>query len=147
MLDTANPLPGHKVLDTFVGKWKTSGCVRDSAGNKTAEVTGTDIYEWLPGNFFLLHKADVIIDGSREQTTEIIGFDQSAKEYFMHYFDNHGNSGTMKARLTEGTWTFLSESLRFTGAFSEDGHIMSGKWEQCADGKNWMPWMDIKLSR
>jgi hypothetical protein len=53
----------------------------------------------------------------------------------------------MRASVRNGVWTFLDDSLRFTGSFSEEGNVLSGIWERSEDGKNWLPFMDIKLVR
>jgi hypothetical protein len=53
----------------------------------------------------------------------------------------------MQARLQGNIWTFTGESIRFTGAFSDDGNSISGKWEYFGDDSNWHHWMDVKLTK
>lgn len=139
------PGPEHRLLDAFVGKWKTGGTIKATESNPEIKIRGFDTYEWLPGGFFLLHKVDVYAGDDRNETTEIIGFDKTTKSYSMQHYDNKGDSGFMKANYNNGIWTFLGESLRFTGRFSQDGKILSGVWEQSGDGKNWLPYIDIRL--
>lgn len=142
-----SPGPEHRKLEAFIGKWKTTGVIRATAENPEIEIGGTDTYEWLPGGFFLLHQVDVYVGDDRNQTHEIIGFDPQLGSYTMQHFDNQGNTGTMQASVNNGVWTFLGDSLRFTGSFSQEGNVLSGIWERLEDGKNWSHFMDIKLVR
>lgn len=147
MNNISAPGTAYKHLDAFVGKWNTAGYAKASATRPAVEIRGTDSYEWLPGGFFLLHRVDVQMGSERNESIEVIGFDASSNTYPMHFFDNRGNTGTMRAKFNNGTWTFLSDALRFTGSFSEDGKTLSGRWEQSADGTTWTHWMDIRLTK
>ncbi|HYG38203.1 MAG TPA: DUF1579 family protein [Cytophagales bacterium] len=138
---------GYKLLDAFVGKWNTIGHFQTDASEPLVTITGTDTYEWLPGGFFLLHRVDVQMGNEKNETLEIIGYDEKSNTYPMHYFDNKGNTGSMQANFDNGTWTFLGESMRFTGGFREEGKILSGIWEQSFNGTEWVPLMDIKLTK
>lgn len=135
----------HDQLSRFVGRWNTEGKI--PATNKTPEVKiiGTDTYEWLPGEYFLLHKVDVWVGDDKNETLEVIGFDKRIGKYTMQHYDNKGNSGTMTATFEKGVWTFLGDTLKFTGGFKNEDKEFSGIWEQKSNGKNWTHFMDIKL--
>jgi len=143
---TPTPGPAYRHLDVFVGTWHTTGNMKTGVETNDILITGTDTYEWLPGGFFLLHKVNVLMGTERKESLEIIGFDASTNTYPMHFFDNQGESGMMHASEHHGIWTFASDNLRFTGAFSEDSNTISGIWEQNVDD-NWELLMDIKLVR
>ena len=134
-------------LNKFVGIWATSG--KNPASDTTPEIiiSGTDNYEWLPGEYFLLHQADVFVGNDKNKTHEIIGFDDQKNLYTMQFYDNKGNSGFMTAKTYNGVWTFLGENLRFTGGFKNHNREFSGIWEQTSDGVNWRHLMEIKLPR
>jgi len=53
-----------------VGRWRSEGPV---VGEVPVPITGTDIYEWLPGGFFLLHHVDVVIGEQAVRAIELIG--------------------------------------------------------------------------
>lgn len=142
-----NTHPAYRQLSKLLGKWNTNGRILAANGNPEIKITGTDTYEWMPGNFFLLHKVDVSIGGDKNQTLEIIGHNEERDHYTMQYYDNKGNSGSMVATVTADVWMFIGESLRFTGSFYDEGNIFAGIWERSADGKNWEHFMDIQLSR
>lgn len=137
----------HEQLNKFVGRWNTEGKILATDTTPEIKVTGTDTYEWLPGEFFLLHKADVFVGEDKNKTFEIIGYDDEKGTYTMQHYDNKGNSGFMTATCNGETWTFLGERLRFTGGFKKEGKEFSGIWEQSTDGKNWVHFMDIKLTK
>jgi len=143
---TPAPGPAYRLLDAFVGTWHTTGNMKTGDEDNDVVIAGTDTYEWLPGGFFLLHKVDVLMGTEHKESLEVIGFDASTNSYPMHAFDNQGEYGMMYASEHHGIWTFASENLRFTGAFSEDRNTISGIWEQNVDDK-WELLMDIKLVR
>lgn len=132
-------------INKFVGRWNTEGRVLPTATSPEIKISGTDNYEWLPGEFFLLHKVNVLVGDDKNQTLEIIGFDSAKNQYTMQHYDNKGNSGFMTGYFADGRWIFLGETLRFTGAFSSNDTVFSGVWEKSDDGKNWMHFIDIKL--
>lgn len=141
----SRPGPAHAALAPFVGRWRTRGRVLADDG-PSAEIVGTDTYAWLPGGFFLLHRVDVRMGGERVEVLEVIGWDMERGEYFMHAYDSLGNAGQMHAHAVDGTWTFQGETERFTGAFGDGGTTLSGRWERL-DGGEWVPWMDIHLTK
>jgi len=107
---------------------------------------GTDTSEWLPGGFFLVHRVDVHLGDQPNESIEIIGYDASGKTYPMHSFDSQGNHIVMQAGVVGDDWSFTGESMRFTGAFSDDGKSISGKWEYL-DNSIWHHWMDVRLTK
>jgi hypothetical protein len=126
----------YEQLNRFTGVWTTTGKIPASDTSSEILISGTDSYEWLPGDFFLLHKADVFMGDDKIETFEIIGFDDQQNHYTMQYYNNKGNSGFMTAVCREGVWTFQEEHLRFTGGFKNHDKEFSGIWEQSPDGKN-----------
>ena len=140
--------PEHKRLDAFVGTWHTEGEIRASSSGPAARVHATDVYEWLPGGFFLIHRWDAHMPDGDTQGIEIIGYDGASSTYPMHSFDSQGNAGVMQASVEGDTWRFTGEALRFTGGFHDEGNTFAGVWEQrSGDGPDWLPWMDIKLTK
>lgn len=137
----------HEQLNKFVGHWNTEGKIPATNTTPEVKILGTDTYEWLPGEYFLLHKVDVFVGVDKNETLEVIGFNKLTGKYTMQHYDNKGNSGFMTATCEKGVWTFLGETLKFTGGFKKEGKEFSGIWEQSTDGKNWTLLMDIKLTK
>jgi Protein of unknown function (DUF1579) len=142
-------------LHLFVGKWKTEGETHASADAPAVKVAFVDTYEWLAGKFFLVHRADGQIGNEEINTIEFIGYDPSSQMYTCHSFvgvpsrneNRRGNADLFQANLRDHTWTVEGKSARFTGVFASTGNTLTGTWEQSSDGLNWLPWMDVKLTK
>ena len=52
-----NDMNPYQALRKFVGKWNAEGVICDRKSGYEVKVSGVDTYEWLPGGYFLLHKA------------------------------------------------------------------------------------------
>ncbi len=65
-----------KQLDKFVGQWITEGKIPATGTTPEIRISGTDTYGWLPGEFFLLHRVNVVVGTDINETFEIIGFDK-----------------------------------------------------------------------
>lgn len=135
-----------KRLHPFEGTWKTQGEIFATDSSPALTIEGTDIYEWLPGGYFLIHRVDVRMGGEQIDSIEIIGYDDSNDTYPMHYFGYQGSKGVMVAVCNSNTWVFTGETERFTGSFNETGNILSGRWEQLRNSE-WIDWMNIKLTK
>jgi len=59
-------------------------------------------------------------------------------------FDSTGNSSGMQGRVEKDEWTFVDETIRFTGGFRDNGKILRGLWEfRSAGGGSWQPLMEV----
>jgi Protein of unknown function (DUF1579) len=132
-------------------------------GEVPIPIIGTDVYEWLPGGFFLVHHVDVMIGEQRVQAIELIGeYDLATDSFTGRAYDNEGNVTVMNAKVDEqGVWTFTgggdvaavarpstadaSGAVRSTLRVSPDG--MTAKWERSDDGATWQDWMDMAFTR
>ena len=134
-------------LELFVGRWNTEGETHASADAPAVKIAGMDTYEWMSDKFFLIHRADRHIGDEALNTIEFIGYDTSSQMYTCQYFDSRGNSDSFQVNLRDHTWTIEGKSSRFTGVFATTGNTLTGTWEQSSDGVNWLPWMDVKLTK
>ncbi len=134
-------------LQIFVGKWNTEGQTYASLDSPAVKVAFIDTYEWLSGKFFLVHRADGQIGNEASSTIEFIGYDASIQMYTCRSFDSRGNADQFQANLRDHTWTIEGKSVRFTGVFASTGNTLTGTWERAGDGLNWIPWMDVKLTK
>lgn len=158
------PTPNRSVqrLGALVGRWRTEGHI---VAEPPIPVTGTDIYEWLPGSFFLVHHVDVMIQDQPVQAIEIIGeLDQSTGSIIGRAYDNRGDMTILYATVdAEGVWTFTGGAdiapvaqpstakargaVRSTLTVSPDRSGMTAMWERSDNGIDWEPWMDIRFTR
>ncbi|MBO9675329.1 MAG: hypothetical protein J7577_17915 [Sphingobacteriaceae bacterium] len=127
------------LLNPYIGKWKTEGLTRSGEA-----IIGTDTYEWIEGGFFLMHKVDVAFGRKRMQSLEITHYDDMEDVFRSQSFDNKGCISISTLKIYNDIILIFADNERFKGNFKTS--TIEGLWEQF-DGKNWVPWMDIKLTR
>jgi Protein of unknown function (DUF1579) len=142
------PGPEHKQLQVFVGKWNTEGRTRPTAGTPSVKVRAVDEYEWLPGEFFLLHRITAHVGDDEMHGIEIIGYDQDSDMYPMYFFDDKGTTTISQLRRRDdSTWTIAADGERATIKFDESRASFTAAWERRTNGARWEPWMDVKLTK
>ena len=78
-------------LQVFIGKWHAEG--KSYAGGQdqrnpyasAVPWTSDESYEWLPGNFFVLHKWNAKAGEQVFIGTEIIGYDENENHFFTYF--------------------------------------------------------------
>jgi len=147
------PSPEHQRLAVFLGKWIFEGQAQASPYGPAGKVTSVDTFEWLPGGFFLEHHWDVKQAGTQIIGMEIIGYEGASKAYTSRFFDNFGNSGSIRGTLSGNIWTFTADSvvggkpLKERGTVVVTGDAITSKWEYSTDGSKWLPNFDVKGAR
>jgi Protein of unknown function (DUF1579) len=139
--------PQHKALNAFIGKWLTVGQTVASEGAPSATILASDVYEWAPGGFFVVHSAYGRIGDAGVGGIEIIGYDAANKNYGSRFFDSQGNCSTSELTARGSTWIWTGEKTRCTSVTSDDGKSMSAHHERTDDGVKWMPSMDVILTK
>jgi hypothetical protein len=156
------PSPELQRLGALVGRWRSQGHI---VGEVPVSITGTDVYAWLAGGFFLVHHVDVMIGQQQVQALELIGeYDPPTDSYTARAYDNLGNVTIMRARVDDqGVWMFTGGgdvapvaqpldaegggAVRSTLTISPDRTSMTARWERSDDGASWQPWMDMTFTR
>jgi Protein of unknown function (DUF1579) len=156
------PGPQLQRLSALVGWWRSEGRI---LGDPAVPISGTDVYEWLPGGFFLLHRVDVVIGQQKLQALELIGpYDPATDAFTARAYDNLGNVTLMHAKVDEqGVWRFTGgddvaplaralsaeggDAVRSTLTVSADRSGMTARWERRDHGAGWRPWMDMTFTR
>lgn len=139
--------PAHEQLAPFVGIWRTSGQIHATDKTPAIPVHGIDSYEWLPGEYFLLHKVDVMIGDNKINNTEIIGWDYETENYFMHAYDTSGLYSRMQATVNGNDRVYEGTTEKFAGGFNGNGSVLSGLWYIREKDTAWRKWMNIKLEK
>ena len=154
--------PDVRRLEPIVGRWRSEGHV---VGDPPIPIEGTDVYEWLPGGFFLVHHVDVTVGGEPVRGIEMIGeidpvtgslvarsYDDTGSVTIMHVsVDDAGvmtfTGGADVAPAAQPTAAYPRGSVRSTLTVDEDGDRMTAKWERADDGVSWEAWMDMTFTR
>lgn len=135
-----------KKLEALVGTWNTSIIQINADSSEASSTPATDTYRWSPSKTFLLHDADVQMNGEQTQSLEIIALDPNADGYDARAYEADGSFADYKASLDGKAWSITGNTLRFRGAFSEDGMTLSGTWEEKRDA-GWQPMMRVTLKK
>ena len=141
------PGPEHKRLDVLIGKWMTAGETVASNGAPAMTILASDVYEWVPGGFFVLHTAygrvgDIDVGG-----VEMIGYDPANKNYRVTFFDSQGNQTSHTLTPRDGKWIWQGEHTRCTAVFSNANRVFTAHHERSDDGVRWLPSMTVTLSK
>jgi len=115
------------------------------------KLDGHATFEWLEDRAFLLQHSDFEPAKMPPASTMIIGGDESTETYGILYYDSRGVARTLQMSLKDGVWKVWREapdfSQRFTATFSDDGSIITGRWEKSMDGKNWEHDFDLTYAK
>ena len=141
------PGPEHKRLDVFIGKWINEGHTIASAQAASVKILTSDVYEWVPGGFFVLHTAYGRIGTDDVGGVEIISYDAASKQYHSHFFDSQGNISTDAFSIQGDTCTWTGEKTRCTALFTNNGKTQTAHHERLDESGNWVPAMDVTLTK
>jgi Protein of unknown function (DUF1579) len=144
------PKPGaeHRLLKVFVGKWHAEGASyadgqqADDPLASAVPWVSDESYEWLPGDFFVLHRWDAMAGARAFKGMEVIGYDTNQGAYFTRLFDNAGNHPEYIGELKGHVWNFSEMLTRATISVSADGNNMHFNWEWRKLGSAWLPLCD-----
>lgn len=144
-----SPVPGaeHKLLDIVIGKWITIGETVANADAPVVPITASDVYEWTPGGFFILHSAFSIIGNMGGGGIEMIGYDAKSKKYFTNFYDSQGNATHQELTINKRVWMWTGEKVRCKGIFSDNGKTLTAHHEMTDDGVKWVPSMEVVLHK
>lgn len=139
------PGPEHKLLDVFIGKWINEGQTVGSA--PAVKILTSDVYEWMPGGFFVLHTAYGRIGNMDVGGTEIISYDAASQQYRSHFFDSQGNISLQELTVSGDTWKWAGEQTRCTAVFTDRGKTQTAYHERLDEQGNWVSSMEVTLTR
>ena len=134
-------------LNVFIGKWHHEGTSYGEGqdiNNPSASAVpwvSDESYEWLPGNFFVLHKWSAKTGNSSFIGTEVIGYDETKKEFFAYFFDNSGFHPIYKVTVENDTWNF-SEPNTKAKVIINNNDTITFNWLWKHDGSAWLPLCD-----
>jgi hypothetical protein len=85
------PGPEHERLNAIIGRWINEGHTINPDGTPGVKILASDVYEWAPGGFFVVHPAYGRIGDIGVGGVEIIGYDPASQKYQVYFFDSQGN--------------------------------------------------------
>jgi len=141
------PGPEHRLLDQLIGKWITEGETAAEEGAPALPIVASDVYEWMPGGFFVLHTAHGRIGDAAVGGTEVIGYDEDRGTYWTRFFDSGGNDTVSELTARNGAWIWQGETTRCTAEPTRDGRALRARHERRVDAAGWVLSMDVTLRR
>jgi hypothetical protein len=142
--------PALDQLAPFIGEWNIEITSMSFDPDPAAVVWGHSSFAWLEGGAFLIQHSEISASDF-PRSVEVIGPDDEAETYRMLYYDSRGFSRIYRMTFSSGIWTiwrdFPGFSQRFHGTFSEDGKIISARWEKSSDGSNWEHDFDLTYTK
>jgi hypothetical protein len=146
---TARPVPvrdaRHEALDVLIGKWINEGRTVATAEAPSLPILTSDVYEWVPGGFFVVHSAYGKIGDTGVGGVEIIAVDDGG--YRSTLYDSFGNVHTSRMEVDGGVIRWLGERTRCAATITDDGSTQVARHEASADGRTWAPSMEVTLRK
>ncbi len=135
----------HRALAVLIGKWINEGHTIETAGTPSVPILTSDVYEWAPGGFFVVHSAFGKIGETAVGGVEIIGVDGEA--YRSTFYDSFGNVHRSRLEIEGDVIRWTGDRTRCTVTVTGDGMTQVARHEASADGVNWTASMDVTLRK
>jgi hypothetical protein len=144
--------PGLSGLEPLVGKWHTEGLQHESPLGPAAPFAAVEVFEWLDGGQFLIHRLDGHFGNQPAACIEVLGKREDG-QFFAHTFYNDGRRNDWVVKedgstlVWSGAWSTSSGSslqVRCTVSFEDAGNTLVSKWEQSPDGQTWQVFLDAR---
>ena len=137
-------------LSMFIGEWNIEITSMSFQADPSALARGHSSFDWLERGAFLIQRSEISAP-EWPRSTAIIAPDDAAETYGMLYFDSRNVSRIYKMTFGGGIWTvwrdFSGFSQRFLGTFSDDGNVITARWEKSGDGSHWEHDFDLKYTK
>jgi hypothetical protein len=146
IVNSVTPGDETRALQVFIGNWINEGYLVED-GRPGGRIVTSDVYEWAPGGFFVVHGAYGQLAGADVGGIEIMGFDPEGKKYRSWFFDSEGNVLADELLHPEpDIWIWHGQATRSTSIFSEGGKVQTTHHERL-DGDSWIPSMEVVLTK
>ncbi|MER5646332.1 DUF1579 family protein [Streptosporangium sp. NPDC002524] len=135
----------HEALEILIGKWINEGHTVGAEGTPPVPILTSDVYEWAPGGFFVVHSAYGRIGDTSVGGVEIIGVDGDA--YRSTFYDSLGNVHGSRVEVDGEVIRWVGDRTRCTVTLTDGGMTQVARHESSADGVSWSASMDVTLRK
>ena len=134
-------------LNIFIGKWMNEGYTVETAEAPSVKINTSDVYEWLPGRFFILHTAYGRVGDMDGGGVEILGYDPATRKYLSRFFDSLGNIHEAELAVDGDRWKWKGKNTGCTAVFSEKGKVQTAHHVRLDKNGAWVPSMEVVLTK
>ncbi len=134
-------------LNIFIGKWMNEGYTVETPQSPSVKITTSDVYEWLPGKFFVLHTAYGRIGNMDVGGMEVLGYDPTTQKFFSQFYDSAGNIHVAELTADGDTWTWRGKTTGCTAVFTENGKLQTAHHVRLDEHNKWVPSMEVVLTK
>ncbi|WP_433244333.1 DUF1579 family protein [Actinomadura nitritigenes] len=135
----------HEALEVLIGKWINEGRTVATADAPSVPILTSDVYEWAPGGFFIVHSAYGKIGDTSVGGVEIIGVDGEA--YSSTFYDSFGNVHVSRLEIEGDVLRWTGDRTRCTATMTDGGLTQVARHESSADGATWTASMNVTLRK
>jgi hypothetical protein len=135
----------HEALAVLIGRWINEGRTAGTAEIPPVPILTSDVYEWAPGGFFVVHSAFGKIGETSIGGVEIIGVDGDA--YSSTFYDSFGNVHRSRLEIQGDVLRWTGGRTRCTVTMADGGLTQVAQHESSADGVSWVASMDVTLRK
>jgi hypothetical protein len=135
----------HEALAVLIGQWINEGHTIATEGAPSVPILTSDVYEWAPGGFFVVHSAFGKIGETGVGGVEMIGVDGDA--YRSTFYDSFGNVHNSRLEIDGDVLRWIGDRTRCTVTLTDGGRTQVGRHESSADGVSWAASMDVTLRK
>ena len=137
----------HQALGVLIGNWINEGATVATADTPSVPILTSDVYEWVPGGFFVVHTAFGKIGDTSVGGVSIIGVDGDA--YDDTIYDSFGNAHRSRLEIDGDVhrWIGLDGRTRCTVTMTDGGMTQVAHHQSSVDGVTWTASMDVVLRK
>jgi hypothetical protein len=135
----------HQALAVLIGNWINEGRTIETEDIPSVPILTSDVYEWAPGGFFVVHSAFGKIGGTSVGGVEIIGVDGEA--YRSTFYDSFGNLHQSRLEIEGDQLRWIGDRTRCTVTLTDNGMTQVAHHESSVDGVSWAASMDVTLRK
>jgi hypothetical protein len=135
----------HQALAVLIGNWINEGHTAGTGEIPSVPILTSDVYEWAPGGFFVVHTAFGKIGEASVGGVEITGVDGDA--YRSTFYDSFGNVHRSRLEIDGDVLKWTGDRTRCTVTMTDGGMTQVARHEASPDGVTWSASMDVTLRK
>jgi hypothetical protein len=139
--------PEYDRLEVLIGKWINVGKTEPMGDEPPLDITTSDIYEWLPDKYWILHTAYCRLGNMDVDGVEIIGYDRETGKFVSYFYDSRGNSSEHEIIVDGNTITWKGKVTGCTAVFTEKGKVQTAHHVRLDESGRGVPSMEVVLTK